>query len=249
MNIVILLLVSNFLGLSFQSVFRGPCPKIVSRVERFDYHKLMSFYEVPFEIFTPNYLIFPFRSHESVKVYHSILDDILWVELRQSNCKTRPGIRFNNQTESLEVLLFSISNSYIGEKTEKDFICKIKINFQMAMIMIEDYGILWGCSEINGSVHDEALIIIASTQYFYTNPTQFKSKGPQLLENKSLLSESDIKNSVRDEFPVHLILANRSTHCDSFKCYSKGIQFIVIGVLLIKFIVLVTIYLIFNYCQ
>ena len=99
-NIVLVLILFK---LSSQLVFKGPCPKIDSKAEIFDYSEFGEMFVVPFEIFTPNYMVLPFASNGTVQVYTAFIGNILLVPLKQNDCKTTPGIRFNNRTQNPEV--------------------------------------------------------------------------------------------------------------------------------------------------
>lgn len=201
---------------------------------------------MPFEKFIPNYLLLPYTGHEKVLVFSAFIDNILIVHLRHSKCKARPGIRFNNQTQSPEVLLISHNRFSNKANAENDIKCLVEINFQLAMIIVEEFGVLWGCSELNKTNHDEALIILAPQKKLFKNRSEYKTKGLELLQNKSLITEKDINDSSSFVITTDSEMAERSAHCDNFKCDSYYLSFIVLGVLFSKFGIFVAI-LIFKY--
>ena len=255
MNMCNTILVLISVHLSIQLVLKGPCPTIKSKVDIYSYPYLSAELEVPFEIFIPNYLIFPYASHEKVTVNPSLDLDILLIDLWNSDCKAGPGIRFNNQTKSPEVLLLSHIKSKTKKPTKKDIICRIKINFQLAMILIEDCGILWGCAEINETFHDEALIVLKIERKtvidISRNASEFKSKGLQLLENRSQISENDLKNCILDQFRYEndSNLKTRSAHCETLKCNHSDWHWIVCGIVIVKLIIFIVIDRISIYCE
>ena len=115
--------------------------------------------------------------------------------------------------------------------------------------MIEGYATLWGCAKINESFHDEALTILSTRRFESRNIPVIKSKGIQLLENRSLISEEDLKESLLGGF---FFDEDRSTYCKSLKCDKRSsdlkLKWAVFGVLIMILLVLVTIYAISLYC-
>ena len=237
LNRVLLYLLS--INLSLQLSFKGPCPKIESSIKTPDYIKISALYEVPFDVFTPNYLLFPYENQEMVIAFHLPKADILLIELRNSYCPTVPGVRFNNQTQKPEVMLLS-SKIGVNLEDEEAILCQVKLNFQMSMIVTEEIGLLWGCAEINVTAHDEALIVLAQVDFRKFSAPPFNSKGLHLLENKSRISEKDLKRCYWDE--ISGFDNNRNGHCSTLDCNYRYIHLIVFGMfVIIQIIIFITI--------
>ena len=117
------------------------------------------------------------------------------------------------------------------------------------MITVESYAILWGCAELNGSFHDEALIISSTAKNIHSNPNEIKPIGLQLLENRSFISETDLKNSDLESPSENYSWAYRSMHCENVKCDYTELKLVVVGVILVILIFGVTIYRISIYCN
>ena len=99
------------------------------------------------------------------------------------------------------------------------------------MIVTEELDILWRCSELNDSFHDRQNL----------GASRFASRGIQLLENRSEISEKDLKLSYWDE--MEGFNTNRNAHCPILKCYYREIHRIVLGIFgFINLIILITIF-------
>lgn len=244
MNILIfrIVLLCICVSLTSEYILKGTCPKINSNSVKLNDVPLNSLFQVPFKIFTPNYLVLPSVLLERIHVT-SYEKNILTFEPSHSHCKTAAGIRFDNQTEQLEVMAVSlVKNKNRFYKTEIDIKCRIKLNFDLAMIVTEHVGVVWGCSEINETHHDEAAILFSVNLWFFNLTSyDFAAKSIKLLENRSLLtldmfkehSQIDVSSDV--EFQTKLC-PNINCTLDYFSLYN-----ICVGAFFITLIVVIVI--------
>ena len=215
-------------------IAKGPCPKLKSN-EFVSSSDLAALFIVPFEVFTPNYLILPTASNKRITLNY-FKDNIIRFYERRDTCDLYPGLRFNNESQMPEAVII---------KTNKDLrkeliLDKIELNFQVTMVLSEDVGIVWGCAEINDSTHDEALIIYANSNYlFEADKFQLISKGLKLIENSSVISETDLIVSDPYELANLSEIIIRDERCENLKRRkaNKNLNWILFGIFIVIIII------------
>ena len=95
------------------------------------------------------------------------------------------------------------------------------------MVVKEEFGIIWGCAQINETVHDEALIIFGWWKFLFNKKQQeIKHSALDLLENKSFISGADLLTSMQMK-KIKGIISDPEEICSKLKCVVKSSYFFI----------------------